>query len=282
MLKGTPQLEQLHLEDLIVDNRLPDGETLDDCCVPNLKSLTIVDTRARVNDSDTIIWAGNNNSTALEAYRHLIALNAGKNLKVLDIHYSWEYTNHSQADNDIFSRMHREHAYEYENLEILRLSGLVIWPQMAQRLFETPIRTGKLHTFDIVFPLPTFREAPGQSSADHIQKYQWLEGAESIRCIGIYQFSFKTYVNASDNPLVSFLQEFPCLEELKLASSVSRDYEFSHILEDILNLVKLKSIYTTQLSGASFDKFRLLARNQGVNLIWEKKSPKWPVDFRDD
>ncbi|UKZ46506.1 hypothetical protein TrVGV298_000711 [Trichoderma virens] len=282
LLKSTPQLEQLYLEDLILDCSHSIREKFDDCCVPNLKSLTIVDTRAQVFERGTNLWLAHSDSSTLEAYQLVTALNHGKKLRALEINYNWQYNNNGRASNDIFSNMHQDHAYQYEDLEILRLSNLVVSPQIAERLFESPIRSGKLYTFDICFPLPRLDEAPGQTSADHIQKYQWLEGAESIRCLGIYDFSFKAYVNALDHPLVKFLQKFPSLEEVKLGSSVSGVTEYLLTIEDVLKFVKLKSIEATQISGESFDKIRRLARKQGVNLTWEAQRPKWPMNFRDN
>ncbi|KAL7799084.1 hypothetical protein V8C37DRAFT_366504 [Trichoderma ceciliae] len=282
LLRNTPQLEQLYLEDLLVDCRLPDDEPFDNCCVPNLKSLTIIDTRPRVHERDADFWVGNHNEHAVEAYQHLTALNLGHKLKALEIRYTWEYTSRNQGNTDIFGGMYRERAYEYEDLEMLRLSNMVMSPEIAQRLFQSSIRAGKLHTFDIVFPLPTLSEKQGQSSANHIQKYQWLQGAESIRCIGLYEFNFKAYLYASENPLIQFLQKLPCLEELRLASAISLDYEFVLIVEDVLNSVKLKSIYTTQISGSAFDKVRRLARSKGVKFVWEKQPTTWPIDLEDN
>ncbi|KAL7942196.1 hypothetical protein V8C42DRAFT_332815 [Trichoderma barbatum] len=272
MLRSTPQLEQLYFEDLILDCNLPKGEEFDNSCVPNLKSLTIVDTRTHLFERVDTLW--------LEAYKQLTALNGGKKFKALEIYYSWQYTNREQAGIDIFSRM-QEQAYEYENLEMLRLSNLAMSPQIAQKLFELPIRSGKLRTFDICFPLPRLTEAHGQTSADHIQQYQWLEGAESIRCLGIYDFSFKTYVNAEDHPLIKFLQRFPCLEEVKLGSIVSGGTEYFLTIQDVLRFVKLKSIEVTHLLGEPFDKIRRLARGLGVNMTWEVQRPKWPMDLKD-
>ncbi|KAH6604649.1 hypothetical protein Trco_006356 [Trichoderma cornu-damae] len=282
LLRNTPQLEQLYLDDVSVDCRPPDEEPFDNCCVPNLKSLTIIDRRSRLLDRDDGFWIGNINEATIEAYKHLVALSLGKKLKALQLRYTWECTSRGQAQNDIFSHMYREDAHAYENLEVLRLSKLAISPRIARRLFELPIRAGKLRSFDIVFPLPTLVEAQGQSSADHLQKYQWLEGAESIRCIGLYDFSFKSYINAWDHPLVKFLQKFPCLEELKLASTVARDYEFLLIVEDVLASVKLKTIYASQLTGSSFDKIRRLARKLGVTFVWERKATEWPVNVTDN
>jgi hypothetical protein len=282
MLRNAPQLEQLYLEDLILDCRLPDGETFDNCCVPNLKSLTIVDTRPRVHRMHNPINGNVNEAISVEAYQHLTALNFGKNLKALDIRYAWEYTSRNNEDADIFRRMHQEHVYEYEDLQIIRLSNIVLSPDIAQRLFMPSIRAGKLHSFDIIFPLPSLTERQGESSVNHIQMFQWLEGAESIRRMGLYEFSFKPYMYPTDNPLILFLQKLPYLEELWLESTLSLDYEFVQLVEDVLTSVKLKSIYTTKISGSAFDKVRRLAKEQGINFIWTKQSPKWPIHLKDD
>ncbi|KAL7936916.1 hypothetical protein V8C35DRAFT_294190 [Trichoderma chlorosporum] len=274
LLKSIPQVEQLYLEDLILNCELAEGENFNNCCVPNLKSLTIVDAGARGNG----ILLTHGGPPSFEAYRRLVALNGGKKLRALEISCAWEYTNPDHAG--IFTRMHQEHALGYEDLEILRLPNVVVSPQIAEALFEPSIRSGKLHMFEICFPLSGFIEARGQASANHLQQYQWLEGAESIRCLGIYNFSFKMYLNASEHPLVKFLQKFPCLEELKLRSAAPDTAEYLSTIEDVLNYVKLKSIEVTLLYGKSFDKIRRLAGDQGVNLTWEVQPPKWPMDFK--
>ncbi|KAL7914835.1 hypothetical protein GGI35DRAFT_435384 [Trichoderma velutinum] len=283
LLKSTPQLEQLYLENLILDCNLPKGEEFDNCCVPNLKSLTIVDTRALVFErGNNNLWLQQGEPSAPEAYRQVTALNGGKKLKVLDINHSWQYTNSDQAVNDIFSRMHQEPSYDYEDLEILRLSSLVISPQVAERLFASSLRSGNLRSFDICFPLPRFDEAPGQTSLDHIRGYEWLEGAECIRCLGIYDFSFKPYMKGLEHPLIIFLRKFPLLEEVKLGSTISGAAEYLLTVEDVMRLVKLKRIEVANISGESFDRIRRMAREEEVNLTWEAQRPKWPMNFKDN
>ncbi|KAL6878739.1 hypothetical protein J3F83DRAFT_254352 [Trichoderma novae-zelandiae] len=282
LLRSTPNLEQFHIEDLNFSIILPEDATFDNDCLPNLKALTITDTKAHMYPANHEHWAWNHHTATLEAYRHLAVLNAGRKLKVLDLHYGWDYTGQNLEDTDIFSRMHREPAYEYENLEELRVSKLVISPQVAQSLFEGPIRAGKLHSFDIVFPLPKFREPLGESSAEHIKKYQWLEGAESIRSIGLYDFYFKGYIHMTQNPLINFLNKLPSLEELRITSSHHDTLEFLITLQDILSLVKLKSAYIPQISGMAFERIRRLAKEKGVDLVWEKRLPKWPLDLKEE
>ncbi|RFU74059.1 tetratricopeptide-like helical [Trichoderma arundinaceum] len=286
MLRNTPLLEQLYVEHLIVDSRLPGDEKFDSRCLPHLKCLTILNSRPRARDleedMDDESWIQTLGSTSARAYQKLITLHLTKKLKYLEILHDWEYSTPDTADDDIFKSLHTEGGDVFESLEGLRLSDLVMSPMDAQIFFRQPIMAGKLSTFDIVFPLPAFQENNGQSSAGHIQKYQWLEGLEAIRCIGLYNFSFKAYVRPWESPLIKFLQTFPCLEEVKFDSSVTRDYELQITIQDVLKLVKLKSIYATQLFGESFDKTRRLARERGVEFIWEEQPTKWPIRFKDD
>ncbi|KAL6805816.1 hypothetical protein J3E68DRAFT_389490 [Trichoderma sp. SZMC 28012] len=282
LLKSTPQLEQLYLDSLLLDCRLPNGEEFDNSCVPNLKSVTIVDLKVLVLDrGHNNLWLQQGRSSALEAHRCVTALNGGKKLKALDIHYNWQYTNTEETANDIFSRMYQDPSYEYENLEFLRFSKLVLAPNLAERLFGSSIRSGKLSSFDICFPLPRYSEVTGQTSWEHILKYKWLEAAESIRCLGIYDFSFKTYTKGSDHPLVQFLQTFPLLEEVKLGSANSGPGEYLLTAQDVIKFVKLKRIEVADISGESFDRIRRLARKEGVSLTWEAQKPKWPRYFKD-
>lgn len=282
LLKSTPQLEQLYLDSLLLDCRLPNGEEFDNSCVPNLKSVTIVDLKVLVLDrGHNNLWLQQGRSSALEAHRCVTALNGGKKLKALDIHYNWQYTNTEETANDIFSRMYQDPSYEYENLEFLRFSKLVLAPNLAERLFGSSIRSGKLSSFDICFPLPRYSEITGQTSWEHILKYKWLEGAESIRCLGIYDFSFKTYTKGLDHPLVQFLQTFPLLEEVKLGSANSGPAEYLLTAQDVIKFVKLKRIEVADISGESFDRIRRLARQEGISLTWEAQKLKWPRHFKD-
>ncbi|EGR47672.1 uncharacterized protein TRIREDRAFT_108530 [Trichoderma reesei QM6a] len=282
LLRSTPNLEQLHVEDINLNCILSQDESFDIYCLPNLKALTIVDTKAYVSQTHHQQLAWNHNVAALEAYRHLMVLNAGRNLRVLDLHYGWDYTGRNLEATDIFGHMHGNPAYEYANLEEFRASKLVVSPQVAQDLFEGPIRAGKLHSFDIVFPLPKLQEPLGESSAEHIKKYQWLEGAESIRSIGLYDFYFKSYIYMADHPLINFLNKLPCLEEVRITSNHFDTSDFIVTLRDILNLVKLKSAYIPQISGMAFERIRELAKQKGVDLVWEKRLPKWPLVLKED
>ncbi|KAL7814695.1 hypothetical protein V8C44DRAFT_325896 [Trichoderma aethiopicum] len=282
LVKSIPNVEQLHVEDINFCLMFEENEVFDFNCLPNLKALTIVDTKTYVSQIANQQLAWNHNAAALEAYRYLTVLNGGRKLKVLDLHYGWDYASFYLEATDILSRMHGNPAYEYQNLEEFRVAKLVISPQVAQTLFEGPIRAGKLHSFDIVFPLPRFREPLGESSAEHIKKYQWLEGAEGIRSIGLYDFYFKSYIYMADHPLINFLNTFPCLEELRITSNHFDTSDFIVTLRDILKLVKLKSAYIPQISGMAFERIRTLARDKGVNLVWQKRLPKWPLDLTED
>ncbi|PNP53102.1 hypothetical protein THARTR1_06312 [Trichoderma harzianum] len=281
LLKSTPQLEQLYLENLFLDCKLPNDEKFDESCVPNLKSVTISDMKVMVFErGDNNLWLQQGHSAALEANRLVTALNGGKKLKALDIHYNWQYTDREDAAFDVFSRMLQDPSYQYEDLEILRLSKLVLAPQTAERLFGSSVRSGKLSSFDICFPLPTFNETEGRTSLEHIRKYQWLEGAESIRCLGIYDFCFKRYLKGSEHPLIQFLQTFPLLEEVKLGSTSSGGPEYYYTVSDILSLVKLKRVEISDIHGSSFDRLRRMARDEATILTWEAQPPKWPLSFK--
>lgn len=247
--------------------------------MPNLKSLTIVDTQSRVHQGH---HNHPNQIGSTEAYRYLTALNLGKKLKSLDIRYEFDYTYHNQEDGDIFSRMQRHLSSAYEDLQTIRLSNTVLSPETAQNLFMPALEAGKLRSFDIIFPMESLDEGPEGISTRHLQGYQWLEGAESIRHLGMYSFNFKPHMYPKDNPLIQFLQTFPCLEELSLESGRYTPNHFAQLVQDVLVSVKLKSIYSTPFHGSTFDRIRQLAEDKGVNSFWTKKTRVWPMKFNDD
>lgn len=280
-LRQVPQLEQLYIEDFIFSCDLPDDEPFDDCCVPNLQSLTIVDTQNRVNYGHQHHHIHPNQLSSTEAYQYLTALNLGKKLKSLDIRYEYDYTYLNQEDNDMFSRMQRHLSNAYEDLQTIRLSDTVLSPETAHNLFKPSVKAGKLHSFDIIFPIQSLDEGPEGTSPSHIRGYQWLEGAESIRHLGLYDFSFKPHLYPKDNPLIQFLQTFPCLEELSLESERYIPNHFAQLVQDVLVSVKLKTLYSTTVQGINFDKLRQLAEDKGVNFVWTKQSRVWPMKFKD-
>lgn len=281
-LRHVPQLEQLYLEDFVFSCDLPDGEPFDDCCVPNLQSLTIVDTQNRVDYDDEFHHIHPNQPGSTEAYQYLTALNFGKKLKSLDIHYEYDYTYPDQEVGDIFSRMQRHLTNAYEDLQTIRLSEVVLSPETAHNLFMPSVKAGNLHSLDIIFPIQRLDEGREGTSARHLREYQWLEGAESIRHLGLYEFSFDPHNYPKDNPLILFLQTFPCLEELSLASTRYPPNYFAQFVRDVLVSVKLKTLYSTMVQGINFDKIRLLAEHKGVNFVWTKQSRAWPMKFKDD
>lgn len=280
-LRHVPQLEQLYIEDFIFSCDLPDDEPFDDCCVPNLQSLTIVDTQNRVNYGHQHHHIHPNQLSSTEAYQYLAALNFGKKLKSLDIRYEYDYTYLNQEDNDMFSRMQRHLSSAYEDLQTIRLSDTVLSPETAHNLFMPSVKAGKLHSFDIIFPIQSLDEGPEGTSPSHIRGYKWLEGAESIRHLGLYDFSFKPHLYPKDNPLIQFLQTFPCLEELSLESERYIPNHFAQLVQDVLVSVKLKTLYSTAVQGINFDKLRRLAEEKGVNFVWTKQSRVWPMKFKD-
>ncbi|PTB39070.1 uncharacterized protein TrAFT101_007096 [Trichoderma asperellum] len=282
-LRHAPQLEQLYVEDLVFSRHLPDDEPFDDCCVPNLKSITIVDTLHRVHHGHHHHHMHSNQIGSTEAYQYLTALNLGKKLKALDIRYEFDYTYFDQEEGDIFLRIQRHLSSAYEDLQTIRLSNTVLSPETAQNLFMPSIKAGKLRSFDIIFPMQNLDDGVGEPSTRHIQGYAWLEGAESIRRLGLYDFTFKLHMYPKDNPLIQFLQTFPCLEELSLESE--RGYipnHFAQLVQDVLVSVKLKTIYSTTVRGSKFDQIRQLAEDKGVNFVWTKQTRAWPMKFRDD
>jgi hypothetical protein len=166
----------------------------------------------------------------------------------------------------------------YKSLQSLRLSGISLDPATTGRTLEQQAVDGKLTAMDIVFPLDTYQAKVGALSTAHLAGYEWLKGSTSIRTMGIFRFRFQPFPrNDADLPLPNFLASFPSLEVLEIQSEDYEELEFCGVIEAIMKVTKLKTIYQSQVKGALMDKLVALGRSRGVEVVWGERPRQWPV-----
>jgi F-box/TPR repeat protein Pof3 len=168
----------------------------------------------------------------------------------------------------------------YDNLRQFRCQGLSLEHSTVQSIFEGPVTSGKLESFDIYFPLESSLQVPGQESIAHLKGHDWLRGAHNIRSLGIFEFRFREYPrNDEEMPLPAFIACFPNLEELEIASQGYEAQEFCTVLAAILKRgTTLRRIYQKSVQGVLMDQLAELAKSHGVDLIWGPRPRPWPMN----
>ncbi|KAK5987553.1 hypothetical protein PT974_11685 [Cladobotryum mycophilum] len=263
-LTRTPQLEQLMLDSPNIDDNIYKERKPEDV-YPTLKYLRIIERRTL----NPLSLYDQFSSLTIEAYSSMTCLSQGKGFQALDVVMAGDYGPTDLYFSDIISSTHRDEAVAYEDMESFRLRSLAVDPPRAEKLFEKAVFSGRLHTFDIVFPLESLNDRIGESSAEHLKGYQWLRGAESIRSMGLFSFSFSSiYRSETDMPLLGFLMSFPNLEVLEIESDRYEEAGFCMLIRDILKVTKLKTLHQYRVKGAMMDQLNKLAEKSGVTLVW--------------
>ncbi|CCE29313.1 uncharacterized protein CPUR_03006 [Claviceps purpurea 20.1] len=165
---------------------------------------------------------------------------------------------------------------ELQSLRSFRSCKLRMEPERARCLFSSAIRTERLSSFDIVFPPNSldYRE-----SINHLHGYGWLRGAPSIVTLGCYDFFFPIWPeNDEDLHLPQFLATFPNLQTLSIRSTRYTILPFTYLVEVILRLTHLKTIYINDYQNhPNVNLLRRAAAEQGVELITEERPQQWPM-----
>jgi hypothetical protein len=168
----------------------------------------------------------------------------------------------------------------FANLRSLRLQRMLLDGDGARRMLQRARDGGKLRHFDIVFPTPGHDEADGPVSTQRLREFAWLQGAESIRSLGVFDFRFRRHPRSDDDlPLKSFLATFPNLEELEASSNYYDEQEFCMALGDIILATKLKRVYQSVVKGAWLDKLRVAAAQNGVQVMFGPRPREWPMQL---
>ncbi|KOS21686.1 hypothetical protein ESCO_002276 [Escovopsis weberi] len=275
LLERTPKLEQLVLENALINNNhyLSQG----DRPLPMLRYLRITERRhLRPLSLDNL-----SSSLILNCYSAMTGLNGGNDFQALDISLAGDYSWSDPFFSDIISDKRGERQVQYTNIESFRLKSLAVEPRTARSLFEAPLLAGKLHTFDIVFPLDGLNERVGESSTEHLDGYSWLRGAESVRSLGLFSFNFSSLYSMSDEmPLLSFLKSFPNLEVLELESDRYEEAGMCMLLKDVMTTMeRLKTLHQYRVKGVMLDQLLATSEDCGVKLVWGERPRQWPMQF---
>ncbi|KAM5352315.1 hypothetical protein ACJ41O_005038 [Fusarium nematophilum] len=279
MAEKTPRMQQLWLSDVQLSGELPEGAEIDDCWT-GLKSVVVNGS----TDSDP--------ETA-ETIQKLTSIRRGSTLQHVDFDFRWKYDDQGPLGLRILSNLLNQEpaavatdelnrANHYSDLRSLRLTRALTPPWKLQEVLGDAIAARKLHTLDLVFPLEAFGTPQGATSIEHLRDHAWLRGTESIRCLGIFEFRFRSYPrNEDDLPLPGFLASFPNLETLEINSAHYEGAEFCNVVEAILRVTHLRKIYQTTVQGMLLDQLRGLVTKYGVELAWGERPREWPLPVED-
>ncbi|KAM0429331.1 hypothetical protein ACHAPT_006546 [Fusarium lateritium] len=271
----TPLLRQLWLSDVQLSEDQPPDTELDKFW-PDLNAVIVNGS----TDSDP--------ETA-ETIQKLTSIRQGDTLQYVDFDFRWKYDEQGPLGLRMLSNMlNQEPATmatddingdnQYKNLRSLRLTRALIPPSKLQEILGDAIAARKLHTLDLVFPLEPIGTPQGSTSVEHLREHAWLRSAESIRCLGIFEFRFRSYPKSDDDlPLPSFLATFPNLEVIEINSGHYEGPEFCTVIEAILKVTHLRKIYQTTVQGVALDHLRGLAAKHDVELVWGERPRQWPL-----
>ncbi|KAF7542317.1 hypothetical protein G7Z17_g11681 [Cylindrodendrum hubeiense] len=278
----TPRLEQLWISDVqLGSGGLQDEQT--------------VQTDAIWKDLKTVIISGTTDSDpeTAENIQRLTSIRRGANLQYIDLDFRWKYdelgplalrilTNGLNQQPTSVSTDEFDQNNHYDDLRSLRLTRALITPDKLQQVLQGAILAGKLHTLDLVFPLEPMGGAEGVMSARHLREHDWLRGAASIRCLGVFEFRFRSHPRDDDElSLPAFLASFPNLETLEINSDHYEAPEFYTVIRAILKVTKLRTIYQTIVQGVVLDKLRALTAKAGVELVSGQRQRAWPMPIED-
>ncbi|PNY26360.1 Uncharacterized protein TCAP_03688 [Tolypocladium capitatum] len=167
---------------------------------------------------------------------------------------------------------------KYQDLRTIRLKEFCHVPTNMGRIFRETLHNGKLHTFDIVFPLKGLFYQGLDGHARYLDEHDWLRGCESIRCLGLWRFRFRPNPRGEEDlPLPNFLASFPNLETLSLSSEAYTAEELCSVIEGIMKATNIKTIYQNGVTGVPLDRLREMAEGFGVQVIWGERPREWPV-----
>jgi F-box/TPR repeat protein Pof3 len=286
-----PNLEQLWIRDFGVDgNQYNEYVTKSDPQVG-------LDIQTRwAGKLKVLVYASRESELHVEYLNGLIrtlCVNHGDTLQYVDIAARWEDPSQLTVIGESFSEdeivdlvdgrqvMPRPRDLNtFASLRSLRLERTVLDGEGARRALQMPLDSGKLGHFDIVFRKPGYRETEGPASVKRLRDFAWLQGAESIRSLGVHNFRFTRHPrDDNDLPLKGFLATFPRLEELEATSDYYEQQEFCTLLGDIILATNLKRIYQSVVTGAWLDKLRIAAAENGVEVIFGPRPREWPVQL---
>jgi len=222
-----------------------------------------------------------NHGNTFEHFDHDIAFTEGDPwcpAKVITTTYDWSnYTN-----GNIISLPVVGHA-KFRKMREFRVKSLAHIPAKLEAALQDAMANRHLHTLDIVFELEDMNSATGTEHVEHLKKYNWLRGLDSIHTLGVFGFRFKQYPRKDEDlPLPGFLATFPNLETLSLGSESYDDAEFCFVVEAIMKVTHLKTIYQQNVGGAAWDRLVKIGKQYGVQIIPGPRPKEWPVKLDED
>lgn len=269
-----PKLEQLWMTGIAsIDAQAPpDGDHGD---LKHLKAIILDGLRDQMN-LDKIMHVS-----------RLVSFGQAQALQHLDITSEFEDLHQSVFDFDLAPFINPDQLdwpepnIRHNNMRKLRhfrSKGVVVNSEVIPAVMRESLEGNKLQSFDITFPQPLLDEIEGLASCGKLREFSWLEGIESIRSLGIFNFRFRRYpMNDDSFPLPKFLASFPNLETLEISSDQYEDAEFCSVVAAIMKATHLKTIYQETVRGASLDSLRQVAEALGVELVWGQRPRTWPV-----
>ncbi|KAH7148789.1 hypothetical protein EDB81DRAFT_883193 [Dactylonectria macrodidyma] len=275
-----PHVQQLRLHDIRLgyDKHHDDSSADIDHLWKDLKSFTL-------GVEDITVW----DSETADIIQKLTALRHGADFQHIDFDFHWKYNELGPLARGGLRRMFNQQPTpltidgvdmynQYDDLRSLRLTHAVINSAVLERSVGTAVQAGKLHTLDLVFPLERHGSAEGVTSMEYLREHEWLRGAASIRHIGVFNFRFRSHPrDDEDLPLPAFLASFPNLETLEIKSQHYDMTEFYTILQAILKVTKLRTLYQTAMQGVLLDLLTVLTEKAGVELVSGTRPQEWPV-----
>ena len=172
---------------------------------------------------------------------------------------------------------------DYVNMRSLRLESHSMKGEHADRVLGEAVRSGKLHTFTIIFPELEMSRPDGEQARQHLASYAWLRGSPSITCLKLGDFSFPRYSDTETGPLPDFLATFPNLRVLDINSPHCEEAEFCAIVEGIMKVLakrgRLKEVFQVRAKGVWMDRLVESGRRKGI-AVRNKTMPRtWPVQL---
>ncbi|KAG7113815.1 Beta-hexosaminidase like protein [Verticillium longisporum] len=188
----------------------------------------------------------------------------------------------------------------HDHLQRFWVEGVSITPAL-QAILEPAIKSGSLRELALCFP---DHRSPDWGSVDQpaqafLEQIPWLYGVESVRTLGLFDFNLDTNLSLPDvvqSPagaprrlperdqaklLVKFIETFPNLETLALASSLCESRPIAVITEAVARQGKVKKFYVQGLTGALLDHMRAFGEEKGVEILHHREVSPWPVLLED-
>ncbi|KAM0281586.1 hypothetical protein ACHAQH_003455 [Verticillium albo-atrum] len=188
----------------------------------------------------------------------------------------------------------------HEHMQRFWVEGIPITPSL-QAVLQPAIKSGSLRDLALSFP---DHRSPAWGSVDQpaqafLEQIPWLHGIESVRTLGLFDFNLDTNLSLPDvvqSPagapwrlperdqaklLVKFIETFPNVETLVLASNLCVARHIAVIIEAVARQGRVKRFYAQGLTGALLDQMRAFGEEKGVEILHHREISPWPIPLGD-